>query len=88
VSSGVSWNGARNLATKRIGALGMRGYLATITSKAEQQAILDIWPDNTVINAWFGASDEGSEGDWQWITGETFFSTSAKSWGWSAGNPS
>ena len=45
---------------------GLDGYLATITSAAEQQFILDNIGN---VAAWMGASDETAEGDWKRVTG-------------------
>ncbi len=59
-----TWDDAKVLAEGRI-YLGLGGYLATVTSEAE----------NTLIasklggDGWFGASDAESEGIWKWVTG-------------------
>ena len=46
----------------------MGGHLATSTS-AEKNAFLS---SLTSSNAWLGATDELSEGNWEWITGEVW----------------
>lgn len=44
---------------------GAQGYLATITTQAEQ----DYVGSRLGGDGWFGASDDETEGDWKWITG-------------------
>jgi hypothetical protein len=55
----------------------MQGYLATITSAAENEFLKTRMPSN----AWIGASDAASEGTWKWVTGpeagQTFWSGSS-----------
>ena len=48
------------------------GHLLTITSKEEQDFILSSSKHNANIKYWLGATDEETEGDWKWITGESF----------------
>ena len=43
----------------------MQGYLATLTSQAEA----DFSGSQALGVGWIGASDNASEGDWQWVTG-------------------
>ena len=50
-------------------ALAAGGYLATITSDAENEFIFDLVGSNI---AWLGGSDAAAEGTWTWVTGETF----------------
>ncbi len=47
---------------------GTKGYLATITSKAENDFLYTVM-GGAGNNAWLAASDEAVEGDWKWITG-------------------
>ena len=49
---------------------GLGGHLATITSADENAAIYNMIQQEGLTLAFFGYSDEESEGDWQWITGE------------------
>ena len=84
VSSGTDWGAAKTAAESRT-YLGLRGYLATITSQTENDFIQqklqkDAWiglsDRNTFINAALGYakySESGSsnhaEGNWYWVTG-------------------
>lgn len=63
--SGVDWNAAR-AAAKGSSHMGYLGYLATITSAAEQSFIFD---HVTSSRAWIGGSDADSEDDWKWVDG-------------------
>jgi hypothetical protein len=58
------WTTAKSLAEART-LFGMQGYLATITSAEESTFITA----RLQSNAWIGASDAASEGDWRWVTG-------------------
>ncbi|MCP3875788.1 MAG: C-type lectin domain-containing protein [Desulfobacteraceae bacterium] len=47
------------------------GYLATITSEAENRFVYDqVGKDG--LDLWLGGTDRYSEGTWEWITGETW----------------
>lgn len=49
------------------------GHLVTLSSKEENDFVLNLAKDNAVNKAiWIGGSDNGSEGAWYWITGEAF----------------
>lgn len=48
------------------------GHLATITSPGEQTFIESELGGSVSADAWIGATDEGTEGTFRWITGETF----------------
>ena len=45
---------------------GLQGYLATVTSAAEQEFVRSLIGDTWF---WIGASDAATEGQWQWVTG-------------------
>lgn len=81
ISSAASWTTAKANAAART-YLGLNGYLATITSQAEN----DFIKQKTGADAWIGASDEytqinaatgastyanqaAAEGKWYWVTG-------------------
>lgn len=46
------------------------GYLATISSREENQFLFDYVMEEKQPNAYFGYSDEASEGKWSWVNGE------------------
>lgn len=60
----VTWH----VAKKRCEEMG--GNLACMESQDELNAIRSLCV-STKLNAWLGASDEESEGDWKWITGKS-----------------
>lgn len=64
VNSTLTWGGAKTAAEART-KYGAQGYLATITSQAENDFVADRL-DNA---GWMGASDVASEGVWNWVTG-------------------
>jgi len=45
-------------------------YLATITSQSENTFVHDHFASKNAI--WLGANDEAANGDWRWVTGESF----------------
>jgi hypothetical protein len=64
VSATLDWNGAKTAAEGR-SKYGATGYLATITSQAENDFV-----SQRLTNAgWMGASDSASEAAWKWVTG-------------------
>lgn len=61
---GITWNTARaDAASKQL--FGLDGYLATITTVAENNFILA----RVSGTAWLGGSDMVTENDWRWVTG-------------------
>ena len=60
----VRWTEAKVLA-EGLTYYGLQGYLATLTSEAENQ-IAAVQTNNF---GWIGASDLANEGDWRWVTG-------------------
>lgn len=61
----TDWNEAQQYCTL------LNGYLATITSKAENDFIYNyLTSDVGYESAYIGFSDHLNEGDWQWVTGE------------------
>ena len=71
----TTWTKARDYAASR------GGHLVTITSAAEQNFLLDFVPA-TLNSFWVGLTDEGSEGNFRWITGESVSYTN-----WGSGEP-
>lgn len=63
-SPGITWTTARAQAANKT-LYGLKGYLATITSKNENDFI---WTKTKGVG-WIGASDAESEGIWKWVTG-------------------
>ncbi len=63
---GLSWTAAESEAkSDAMMYYGLRGYLATVTSQAEN----DFIKIKTQGVGWIGASDAGTEGQWRWVTG-------------------
>jgi hypothetical protein len=60
----ITASAARTAAASQT-AGGISGYLATITNQAENDYI----SARLTGDGWFGASDEGTEGAWKWVTG-------------------
>lgn len=60
---GISWARAKEACEQ------MGGHLVTITSQQEQDFIESIIPSG-VTYYWIGLTDEASEGDFRWVTGE------------------
>lgn len=75
-SSITNWNAAQQYCKSQ------NGYLATITSKEENDFLYDYISKSGFTEAYFGYSDEVSEGVWKWSNGEV----SAYS-NWNSGEP-
>lgn len=58
------------------------GYLATITSQGENDFLYDYLMSRGYASAYFGLSEQTSESDWQWVTGEEVVYTN-----WHPGEP-
>ena len=67
VDQRVDWTTALGSAAS-MSHLGLTGYLATITSAAEQAFLSALYPGN-IGPVWLGGSDAATEGTWQWVTG-------------------
>ncbi|WP_313409447.1 DUF4347 domain-containing protein [Stutzerimonas kunmingensis] len=63
-AEGVTWSAAKT-AAEGMTFMGMKGYLATVTSEGENTFVTD----KLAGDGWIGASDAGSEGIWKWVTG-------------------
>ncbi len=64
IDGDYTWTQARDAAAART-LYGLQGYLATVTSLAENSYI----EDKLQADAWIGAADTGVEGTWKWVTG-------------------
>jgi len=60
----TSWHEARSRAEAR------GGYLATFTREGEYWEMVRQVGKEPEVPVWIGATDEGSEGSWRWVTGE------------------
>lgn len=74
-SPNVTWTQAKAAAT----AAG--GYLACINSQAENNFVLGLTPPPPAT--WIGGSDQVTEGNWQWVSGEAWSFTN-----WGSDEPS
>lgn len=63
--AGFTWDGSATDAATR-SHLGMTGYMATVTSQAEQDFI---FANVSAVTAWLGGSDRAEEGVWRWMAG-------------------
>ena len=63
ISIDETWTAART-AAQASSHLGQQGYLATITSAAEQTFVLGLANDG-----WLGGTDQTVEGEWRWADG-------------------
>jgi LPXTG-site transpeptidase (sortase) family protein len=63
-STGIHWDTAKTAAESRY-FFSLQGYLATITSEAENKMLAD----RLVGVGWIGASDAAQETYWRWVTG-------------------
>ena len=61
---GIRWTAARD-AAEAMNYYGLKGYLVTITSAAENDFV---WSKIDGVG-WIGASDHATEGQWYWMTG-------------------
>lgn len=64
ISGSYTWDAAKTAAEGQT-AYGATGYIATITSGAENAFI----KDRLTGDGWIGAKDSAVEGDWRWMTG-------------------
>lgn len=79
IGGSFSWDSAKTGA-EALTFNSVQGHLVTILSSGENDFILN---NLSLTNqAWIGATDSAVEGDWEWVTGETFSYTN-----WTAGQP-
>ncbi len=88
VAQGIDWVDARDEAANR-SYLGRRGHLATLTSAAEVQFVLNNFPTADSDQYWLGGYQDRSASDysepaggWRWVTGEPWSYTN-----WSVNQP-
>lgn len=80
---GINWYEARDAAASTT-FKGKQGYLAVVTSTQEDEFLTNNFPKIFPYHVWLGATDEEVEGDWQWITGESWGYTN---WNTGPGEP-
>ncbi len=78
--TGITWQAARDAAAASV-FNGVNGHLVTITSAAENAFVAGLSPSD--FRPWIGLTDEASEGNFVWITGEPFVFQN-----WGPGEPS
>jgi hypothetical protein len=76
IQTSKTWQEARSHCKK------LGGYLVTITSEEEETFIFDQILRHSNKDIWAGATDKDVEGNWKWITGESFEYTN-----WRKGEP-
>lgn len=83
---GIDWSSAK-LAAETLTVAGVAGHLATVTSEAEQQFLLDSFATAGFRDAWIGGRQpSGSSepaGGWEWATDEAW----SYDEGWDSGEP-
>jgi len=69
----TNWEQARTKAQESCFS-GLNGYLATITSAEENAFVVSLLTldESNWTNYWIGASQQPGEGEWSWITNESF----------------
>ena len=63
---GMTWHEAKDYCEN------LGGHLATVTLQTEQDFLELLIQAGTKNCYWLGGSDDTTEGDWQWVTGEFF----------------
>lgn len=68
VTATLTWGQAQTAAAART-FNGRTGYLAVVTSAAENNFLVNTLGSGNITNTWLGGSDVASEGAWRWVTG-------------------
>src|SRR5262245_31140145 len=66
----LSWDAAK-VAAESVVFMGERGYLATVTSKSENDFLIDNFGPirSPRGELWVGGSDQAVDGEWRWVVG-------------------
>lgn len=65
-STAITWKQAKKACEKR------GGHLVTITSKKENDFLINYLSSFDAYQIWIGLTDEKQEGVWRWVTGEKY----------------
>ena len=76
----ITWDDAKE-AAENPAYNGLHRHLVTITSQSENDFVANLSQDD--FRPWIGLTNEGAEGDYRWVTGESFDYAN-----WSPGEPS
>lgn len=82
IAGNYGWEEARDLAAGSM-YMGSQGHLATLTSGAENFWVWSNLGSSFLQRYLLGATDSGSEGVWEWVTGEPW---SFANWSWGEPN--
>ena len=74
----TSWNQAYKICEN------LGGHLVTVTTKEENDFVMNLSKDSVNKAIWLGGADYGSEGKWYWVTAELFSYTN---WNSDSGEP-
>jgi VCBS repeat-containing protein len=73
----INWPDAK-AAAESLRYQGAKGHLVTVTSEAEHKFLVASVLTGSAQRYWIGLTDEGTEGNFRWLTGEPF---SFNNWG-------